>query len=159
MDVTDPRWDHRVEEIDRVDPRVDRTDRMDARWVPRVEEMDRVDPREDKTDRLDPREDPRTEARLDPRLDPMLDPRADPRVDPRLDPRADPRADPRLDPSREGLRVDPLLLLMLGILFCSSRFRRSMPVKGELRRRRLLKANKPSDHKLPSDFLLLLLLR
>ena len=142
MDVTDPRWDHRVEEIDRVDPRVDRTDRMDARWVPRVEEMDRVDPREDKTDRLDPREDPRAEARLDP------------------------RADLRLDPSREGLRadprVDPLLLLMLGILFCSSRFRRSMPVKGELRRHRLsslLKANKPSDHKLPSDFLLLLLLR
>ena len=154
MDVTDPRvvarWDHRVEEIDRVDPRVDRTDRMDARWDPRVEEMDRVDPREDKTDRLDPREDPRTEARLDPRLDP----------------RADPRADLRLDPSREGLRadprVDPLLLLMLGILFCSSRFRRSMPVKGELRRHRLsslLKANKPSDHKLLSDFLLLLLLR
>ena len=139
MDVTDPRvvarWDHRVEEIDRVDPRVDRTDRMDARWVPRVEEMDRVDPREDETDRLDPREDPRAEARLD----------------------------PRADPSREGLRadprVDPLLLLMLGILFCSSRFRRSMPVKGELRRRRLLKANKPSGHKLPSDFLLLLLLR
>lgn len=159
MDVTDPRvvarWDHRVEEIDRVDPRVDRTDRMDARWDPRVEEMDRVDPREDKTDRLDPREDPRAEARLDPR--------ADPRAEARLDPRADPRADPRLDPSREGLRadprVDPLLLLMLGILFCSSRFRRSMPVKGELRRRRLLKANKPSDHKLPSDFLLLLLLR
>ena len=146
MDVTDPRvvarWDHRVEEIDRVDPRVDRTDRMDARWVPRVEEMDRVDPREDKTDRLDPREDPRAEARLDP------------------------RADPRLGPSREDLRadprVDPLLLLMLGILFCSSRFRRSMPVKGELRRHRLsslLKANKPSDHKLLSDFLLLLLLR
>ena len=154
MDVTDPRvvarWDHRVEEIDRVDPRVDRTDRMDARWVPRVEEMDRVDPREDKTDRLDPREDPRE------------DPRADPRAEARLDPRADPRADPRLDPSREGLRVDPLLLLMLGILFCSSRFRRSMPVKGELRRHRLsslLKANKPSDHKLLSDFLLLLLLR
>ena len=139
MDVTDPRWDHRVEEIDHVDPMVDRTDRMDARWDPRVEEMDRVDPREDKTDRLDPREDPRTEARADPRLD------------------------PRADPSREGLRadprVDPLLLLMLGILFCSSRFRRSMPVKGELRRRRLLKANKPSDHKLLSDFLLLLLLR
>ena len=148
-----------MEEIDRVDPRVDRTDRMDARWDPRVEEMDRVDPREDKTDRLDPREDPRTEARLDPRLDP----RADPRLDPRADPRLDSRADPRADPSREGLRadprVDPLLLLMLGILFCSSRFRRSMPVKGELRRRRLLKANKPSDHKLPSDFLLLLLLR
>ena len=151
MDVTDPRvvarWDHRVEEIDRVDPRVDRTDRMDARWVPRVEEMDRVDPREDETDRLDPREDPRAEARLDPRADP----------------RAEARLDPRADPSREGLRadprVDPLLLLMLGILFCSSRFRRSMPVKGELRRRRLLKANKPSGHKLPSDFLLLLLLR
>ena len=147
MDVTDPRvvarWDHRVEEIDRVDPRVDRTDRMDARWDPRVEEMDRVDPREDKTDRLDPREDPRE--------------------DPRADPRAEARLDPRADPSREGLRadprVDPLLLLMLGILFCSSRFRRSMPVKGELRRRRLLKANKPSDHKLPSDFLLLLLPR
>ena len=130
-----------------MDPRVDRTDRMDARWDPRVEEMDRVDPREDKTDRLDPREDPRAEARLDPR------------ADPRAEARLDPRADPRLDPSREGLRVDPLLLLMLGILFCSSRFRRSMPVKGELRRRRLLKANKPSDHKLPSDFLLLLLLR
>ena len=123
--------------MDVTDPRVV------ARWDHRVEEIDRVDPRVDRTDRLDPREDPRAEARLDPR--------------------ADPRADLRLDPSREGLRadprVDPLLLLMLGILFCSSRFRRSMPVNGELRRRRLLKANKPSDHKLPSDFLLLLLLR